>query len=247
MKALTNFLTKTTALALIASSCFVQVNAKEIQSMESEFQFYFNGMEMDTDNKLSISEVDGKYLVDFSLDHWMASAVNRGEFEWQDCQAKPSSRHFLAKSMGISKEEKIDYDYDSGMIAYSEDDDEKEIPITEGIQDSLSFFMQARCDMMAGKKELVYDVLYLGKIRTMRFNVVGQEKVETPYGDFHALRIERDHGKSKRKSIFWVAPELDYLIVKVYHRENMLIDGYALLKKHQHSVKKPQGALAMNE
>ncbi len=223
------------------------VQAADFDHLESEYLFYLNGFETSTENKLVISHVDNLYTVDFSLDHWMASAVNRGTFEWQDCQAKPISRYFHARSLGIDKIEDIQYDYENEIIHYADEDEKQTFSLEEGIMDSMTFFMVSRCDMMAGKREFTYDILFQGKIRQLKFNLIRQETIETPYGKFHALRIERDHGKSKRQSVFWVAPELDYHIVKVFHRENALIEGTAVLKKHKHSVLRPPARNAVSQ
>ncbi|RSR40797.1 DUF3108 domain-containing protein, partial [Acinetobacter baumannii] len=55
----------------------------------------------------------------------------------------------------------------------------------------------------------------------------GNEKIKTSYGTFDTVKVVLQHKKPERSTIFWLAPKLDYLPVKVSH-----IDGktsYGLL------------------
>ena len=48
----------------------------------------------------------------------------------------------------------------------------------------------------------------------------GEEVIETPMGSFKTLHFERIHDDPERKSHTWIAPELDYLMVKTIHVED---------------------------
>ena len=49
--------------------------------------------------------------------------------------------------------------------------------------------------------------------------VKGREVVKTPAGELDAIRVERVKDASKT-TIFWVAPELGYIPVRVEQRKN---------------------------
>ncbi|WP_162932294.1 DUF3108 domain-containing protein [Solimonas sp. K1W22B-7] len=68
------------------------------------------------------------------------------------------------------------------------------------------------------------------RIKTYRFALTGREKVETPAGKFDTLLVERvdDPGNSLR---FWVAPERDYIPVKVQQIDDGELKLQMLLSK----------------
>ncbi len=65
------------------------------------------------------------------------------------------------------------------------------------------------------------------EVENRRFVKQGNEKIKTSYGTFDTIKVVLQHNKPERSTIFWLAPKLDYLPVKVSH-----IDGktsYGLL------------------
>lgn len=67
------------------------------------------------------------------------------------------------------------------------------------------------------------------RIATYRFVIAGLEKVETPAGRFEALRVDRVDRKDKSLHS-WLAPERDYLPVKIEKIEDGEVTLRMLLK-----------------
>jgi hypothetical protein len=104
--------------------------------------------------------------------------------------------------------------------------------VPTGTQDKLSYQLQLRLDLLAGKTDMTYAVADGGKLKEYRFKVTGEEQIDTPYGRYNAVRVMRDRGEdADRETLIWLAPELDYLIVRLEQTES---DGktYALLLKN---------------
>lgn len=57
------------------------------------------------------------------------------------------------------------------------------------------------------------------------------ENIKTNYGTFSTMKVVMKHEKPGRETIFWLAPDLDYLPVKVTHVDKnnsygLLLTGY---------------------
>lgn len=89
---------------------------------------------------------------------------------------------------------------------------------------------------MAGKTQFSYPVIHKGKQKTHTYRVVGQEKVDTGQGTVNALIVERQRSSKNRKTRLYVAPELDYLLVKIEHQESRLATISASLKKMEYQI-----------
>ena len=51
---------------------------------------------------------------------------------------------------------------------------------------------------------------------------MGEEKVNTPLGDLNTIKVQNTKPDDVRKLIFWCAPELKYLPVKIEHTEKVI-------------------------
>ncbi|MCQ9615701.1 hypothetical protein L1889_02390 [Paenalcaligenes niemegkensis] len=54
--------------------------------------------------------------------------------------------------------------------------------------------------------------------------------IETGLGQFEALVVERERENKSRQTRLYVAPSLDYLLVKIEHQESRLMKIVATLK-----------------
>jgi hypothetical protein len=86
--------------------------------------------------------------------------------------------------------------------------------------DPLSYHQQLVLDLRAGKTEFFYDVLNRnGNAKTYHYKVVMEEPLALPYGTVHTLRIARMDDPEKQVYA-WVAPELDYMLVRLWRGED---------------------------
>ena len=84
-----------------------------------------------------------------------------------------------------------------------------------------------REDLKNGSLKSSYPLADAKEVENRRFVKQGSEKIKTSYGTFDTVKVVLEHGRPDRSTIFWLAPKLDYLPVKVSH-----IDGktsYGLL------------------
>jgi len=93
------------------------------------------------------------------------------------------------------------------------------VDFSEGIQDKLSYHLQQRLAFIENPKQdaFDYDVISTsGKIKNYRYEFVGEEELMLPYGLIKALKYKREVAEKDRVTYAWFAPELDYLLVRLY-------------------------------
>ena len=91
--------------------------------------------------------------------------------------------------------------------------------IVAGTQDRLSQQLMLRLHLAQGFKDMSYPVADGGKIKSYRFQVVGEEPVKTPYGSQRCLKVQRSKGTHPPDYTIWFAPDLDYLPVRIERRQ----------------------------
>jgi hypothetical protein len=89
----------------------------------------------------------------------------------------------------------------------------------EQILDKLVYQAQIMHDLVLGKTALHYRITDRGHDNVYAPVIAGTETVDTDAGSYEAVKVVRANTDDKKRTIFWCARDLDYLPVKVAHRE----------------------------
>ncbi len=87
------------------------------------------------------------------------------------------------------------------------------------IQDKASMELLLAHDLSQNKSQLTYNIVTQGEKTQYRFQKLGNEKLKTPAGIFNTVKVKVVRSTNARETIFWMAKELDYMPVKIRHRE----------------------------
>ncbi|MCP4413819.1 MAG: DUF3108 domain-containing protein, partial [Gammaproteobacteria bacterium] len=103
-----------------------------------------------------------------------------------------------------------------------------QLELTPGIQDRLTSIIHLRLDLLLQDQKknqqkgevpqqdtFQYPVSYKGEIKDDVYQLIGEEKVSTPAGDFETLYVKKIHKSKSRVSFVWLAKELKYLPVRI--------------------------------
>ena len=94
-----------------------------------------------------------------------------------------------------------------------------EISVPKGVLDEQVFQIALMQKLQQGKRELSYQVVDDGKIKTYTPTYLGNEQVKIKLGKFEVLKYQRVSSDQKRKTTLWCAPSLHYLPVQIEHSE----------------------------
>lgn len=147
-------------------------------------------------------------------------ATETSEFILQGAQLQPQQferRRELPTKTSITSQH---FDWTAMRETGRKDKKQWTVELTTGTQDRQSHMLAIQHDVASGKTALAYTVSDGGKLRDYEYRVKGEETIETPYGKFKTLRIERERADKDRQTITWLAPALDYLPVRVQQIED---------------------------
>jgi len=146
----------------------------------------------------------------------MANIRESSQIKLENGQILPLQYDYKRRILTRNREAQLRFDWDAGHVTTDIDDKPWRMAIDPGIHDKLSYQLQMPFDLKAGLTTLEYLVADGGQKQVYRFQVTGEDEVETPAGTFTAVRVERDRGEdSDRETLIWFAPELDYLVVRL--------------------------------
>jgi hypothetical protein len=142
-------------------------------------------------------------------------------WRWQDNAPLPQryTYHYTGGSKGEVYEQ-LDFDWQQMEVDSLRDGKTTTLPIEQGVVDKLSYQIALVRDLRAGKREFMYKVADRGDIRHIRYEVVGEESVDTPWGKKKTIKVKRKTLTNERITILWFAPALDYMVVKLIQNDS---------------------------
>jgi len=172
--------------------------------------------------ELSYQE-DGKATYHYHTDiKWLIFSDKRSETSQvivDNNQVIP--QHYVYSREGTGRDKNYEWQYDIANKKAKDLKKERQITldITEGLQDKLSYHLQHRLNLIENpeQKRFSYPVISTsGSIKDYVYQYDGEEELMLPYGLVKTIRLKREVTAKKRITYAWFAPELNYLLVKLY-------------------------------
>lgn len=184
---------------------------------------------------------DGRVEYSYKTDiEWLIFSDNRTEtsiIEVKDGVVIPT--HYISKREGTGRDKYYEWTYE--VLANKAKDVKKgteiNVDFPGNIQDKLSYHFQHRLNMIANPDQAhyVYPVISTsGSIKNYVYEYDGTEEIVLPYGLVKTIRLKREVVDKKRVTYAWFAPEMDYLLVKLYQTKAGVEQFEAQLKSHQY-------------
>lgn len=119
----------------------------------------------------------------------------------------------------------LNFDNTNKVVNVKKDKKARQYALQPNTLDDLNAEIQIREDLKNGKLKSSYLIANQKDIVQRAFVNAGAVKVTTPAGNYDAIKVIIKHPKNDKQTIFWLAPKLDYLPVKMSHvDENQTYD-----------------------
>ncbi len=213
-----------TAAAPQVASPHAENHAPLLRSFEAGYQVFRSGKQHGEASRY-LKQQDGQYELGYhSKVSWFLFKDERNEksrFSLVNGRIQPSFYQMQRSGTGPNRHYELNLDWSKQQLRVEKTQQLKQVQWNAQWLDLLSFHSQIVLDLKAGKTDFVYDVLNRhGESRNYKYKVATEEWLSLPYGKIKALRIER-YGQSPDKQVYaWIAPELDYLLVRLWQSED---------------------------
>jgi len=145
--------------------------------------------------------------------------VERSEWRRIDGDIKPASYRY-ERSGRPDKTTAVVFDWNDGIVRNTRRGRTSRMSVPVDTLDKLGYMLVLMEDLRAGKRSVRYHIADgKNRMKVYELKVVGTERMETALGTFDVLKIVREHDDDDRDTTIWVAPALDYMPVRIEHRE----------------------------
>ena len=157
---------------------------------------------------------DQRWLLTFEASTTGASLSERSIFKLENGQIIP--KEYQYSTAGLLNKDSLHQRFhtEQGVI---EDVLQKKMYADTwqpGVQDDLTYILQASLDLAAGKTDLYYDFFQKNSLRSYHYQVVAEELLNTAVGELKTLKLERKDSEN-RKIFAWFAVEHNYQLVRL--------------------------------
>ncbi len=166
---------------------------------------------------------DGKIKYHYETEiSWLIFSDERSEtaiIEIENNQVKPYSYDYQREGTGRDKYYQWQYNLADKTAMDLKNNKNISLEFTDGLLDKLSYHLQNRIDLIhkPEQKRFIYPVISTkGSIKNYEYKYDGKEELILPYGLVKTIRLKREIVEKKRVTYAWFAPELNYLLVKLY-------------------------------
>lgn len=175
--------------------------ATTLDSYTAEYKAYWKGIRVGAAKQKLTKTKKNTYIAD-ALTNPISNIIpfrhyETSEFTLRDSKVLPIRYTYT----NIEKGEK-----DEGELIFTNE---------SGVYDKLSHIVQLKIDLKKGIKETSYRVKKPDKVSKHTFRVVRNEKLKTNIGHLDTVVVLSVSDSNDRETYIWMAPELDYLTVRM--------------------------------
>ena len=194
------------------------LSAQEIPDYKGEYVFTNSRVSMKGIRELITHEEAGKRTIQFNAKFPLGKIKIISDFSEKN-NLMTSSRYFVdVKWTLISDKRTLTYDQATGMlISIGKFEWSQDLPNNENVFDPLNVQIQIRKNVIAGMKEfsLMLPDLKTGAIEANNYKIVENGEFEVDGINYPCIIVERIRLQDDRTTRYYLAPDLDYLIIKV--------------------------------
>ncbi|WP_337840546.1 DUF3108 domain-containing protein [Rheinheimera sp.] len=196
--------------------------AQSLTLFDAKYDAFRSGKKLG-EAKRYLKQTDSGYELGYSSDvSFLIFDDKRSETSWFVLQqGRVQPQRYLMQRTGTGKDRyyELNLDWSQQQLLVGKKRQPKTLPWNAQWLDALGYQTQLVLDLKAGKTDFVYQVLNRdGNEREYHYKKAAEELVLLPYGKLKTIRIERT--EKDKQVLAWVAPELDYLLVRLWQAED---------------------------
>lgn len=218
-----------TCLAL-APACLAAA-LPTLTPVTARYQITVNGISAGPGAVIRVAQLDGaRHEVSFNVQNRFFSHHESSRFDWRDCELRSQDYRVEFHGFGLDREFSLLFDWPRNVAVETTRKGKREIPLAGHLLDGLNMSQYARCQLFRGKRELHLGIVDKHETRDLLYTVTGNERISTGLGTLDTVVLENRHAPSRfRRTRLWVAPSLDWFMVRFEHVENPAVRGSLLL------------------
>jgi len=194
-----------------------QCDAATLQPYRAVYTTHYKGMSADATQTLTRDAI-GQFTLKRDVSAMFVKISEQSQFTLQNNQLVTSRYTYKRGGLGSKKNIEQLFQWDKNNLHITENDHSRDVAIKPPLFDKLNYTEAMRMQLLAAgplPKNISVPFADRHHLKQYDFVVGAQEDITTPVGKMRAVKLERNVPEEKKHAVIWVAPELDYLLVKL--------------------------------
>jgi hypothetical protein len=231
---------------ILVTSELAALEGAALAPFESRYELSIKGIRQGETRMQLEPDQPGTYLYHSltqpkSVAAWFRDETVREQsrFELVARGLRPLEFEYQRSSDRADRSVTIRFDWKKNRVLNSVEGDNWSMPVPVGTLDKILVNLALMLDLQHGSRHLEYPVADGGLLKTYRFDVINEARIETPAGTFETVLVKRSRDNNQL-TYLWCAPELGYLPVRVERRLNDDMHYISELKEYSASLRQWQ-------
>ena len=131
----------------------------------------------------------------------------------------PLENRFEGRLFGSKRKEVTQFDWDKGIATWTRKGETRTAELQPGMVDRILYQLLVPLDAEKGTELASYSFVNRGKARVYNFERLGTETIKIGGREIETIKMRRVNDNQEKQTSLWLAPELDYQLVKIHHRD----------------------------
>lgn len=204
------------------------------KAFDIHYKVSFNGLPTGIHALASLRKFDNHYLVELNAKSWLLSYHEKSTFRWdgeKNCNLQSEKYSFDFEGFKHQSFFEIEMNSEDKLAVSKWPENEIEYEIPDNISDALAYLFKLQCDLRVGNLNPEYVIAYQKGIENYIFEYMGTEILKTSFGKIETMVLKRIYSSEKYQTTYWIAPSLDYLMVKMKHKEGRVVTATLNIKE----------------
>lgn len=222
-----NLVLRAGAVALMMAS--VQVQA--LNPFSATYQFSYNGKTVGDATRTLSQQAENQWQYQFSAKiPMLGQAVETSRFSVNNGQIQSQNYQRQTKILVHRDTVSLDFMPQQKKIISKRKGETRQLAWRAGVLDDLNAELQVREDLKKSTLKSSYTIASHRDVDQRQFVREGTERVQAANGQvYETIRVRLKHASPSKQTVFWLAPSMDYLPIKVTHKDDKA--SFALLFK----------------
>lgn len=193
---------------------------------------------IDIDATQTLTQLDnGEWYMEFHATSRPASMTETSKFRIENQQLQPLEYRFRSSGMLMEANRTVEFDWQQERVIDHERDSQNNEHWHPTLHDNLTYMQQARLDLANNSNLLEYTIYDKDRLRELRFERVGTERIKTAIGEIDTIKIQQIRS-GKRTIYAWFAKDHDYVLVRLSEHNDGKKRSQIDIRSYQPDTKK---------
>lgn len=235
-------------LAALAAACLLsaaaihpapaQAQANGLKPFRAEFSITWRGMAAGS-TALTLEQLpDGRWAYSSESEArglfrlaMPADLSSRSVFRLRDGRVVPDTFTTDDGARSSDKDQQLTFDWDAGRVSGIVERKRVDLPLEPGLLDTMSVQVALMNELLAGRKPERFVLIDKDRIKDYLYSTEGTQRLSTVVGEHETVIFRSSRPGSKKGTLFWCAPALGYLPLKVERRDGKDLEWSMTLRR----------------